>query len=122
MPNMKTEFYGTGNQSWLGSTRGLESARTAVVKFAAFTKATHFPQGYIPSGMPLAKGADGTYGPYGAAPYDTLAGFLATDLPVGTDPTKAAALLDFGRVVVAKLPVVFTVPAAAKDATTIVFV
>lgn len=121
MAKMRTESVTVGDQSWLGSLHGVDSARTAVLKKSAFTQATHYPDGYLKSGIPLAKAADGTYGPYGAAPLDTLAGFLVTEQLITNDPLIAAPLMDHGRVIVAKLPVAFTAPAAGKDATRIVF-
>jgi hypothetical protein len=124
MPNLTTEYFGGGDTTWMGSLHGLESARSIVLKKAAFTQNTHYKDGFIPSGTALAKGTDGLYGPYGAAPYNVLAGFLATDKKCDafTDPKIAAPLLDHGRVKVAKLPFQpFTVPTGANNATTIIF-
>lgn len=128
MPRLSSESIGTGDQSWLGSTHGIGNARTETIDISAFTAGTHYPNGYIPSGTPLAI-VGGL-----AVPYDVtvgvttgagiLAGFLLTDQKVvGGTVDFAAPVLDHGRVVVAKVPFAsFAKPITAKDATTVVFV
>lgn len=54
-------------RSWLLSPHGTEPGSTPSVTLdiSAFTQGTHFPNGYIPSGMHLGKiTASGLYGPY----------------------------------------------------------
>lgn len=128
MPRLKTESLGGGDQSWLGSAHGIANARTETVDISAFTAGTHYPNGYIPSGTPVAKISTGL------VPYDptegtvtlagVLAGFILTDQPVVGNADFGAPLIDHGRVRVSKLPVSFVAPAAAakRAATTIVFV
>lgn len=128
MPRMQTENYGSGDTTWLGSTHAINSARTEMLDVSAFTAATHYPDGYIPSGTPVAK--TGT----GLVPYDAteatvtgagiLAGFVLFDQKVVGAYDFAVPLIDHGRVKVAKVPGTFVKPAApAKvSATTIVFV
>ncbi len=53
------------NRSWLGSRDGTEVTRSITLDTSAFTKATHYPNGYVPSGMLLAKLSNNMYGPYG---------------------------------------------------------
>lgn len=128
MPRLKTETFGGGDLSWLGSTHGIANARTEILDISAFTAGTHYPNGYIPSGLPVAK-VGGVLVPYDATEGTTtgagvLAGFVLTDqLVVGT-ADFGVPLLDHGRVITAKLPISFTAPAAAakRAATTIVFV
>ena len=55
MPNFKSESFGGGDQSWLGSAHGIANCRTEKLKVSGFTKGTHYPNGYIPSGTPVAK-------------------------------------------------------------------
>lgn len=55
MPRLKTETIGSGDQSWLGSAHGIENCRTELLNISAFTAATHYPDGYIKSGQPVAK-------------------------------------------------------------------
>jgi len=65
MPRMQVETFGTGDQSWLGSTHGMYNARSVPLDLSLFTAAEHYPNGYIKSGYPLGKvAATGLYGPY----------------------------------------------------------
>lgn len=130
MPRLVTETFGGGDQSWLGSDHGLANARTAVLDVSTFTAGTHFPNGYIPSGLPVAL-VGGVLVPYDATEGTTtgagiLAGFVLTDQKVigPTTPDFGVPLLDHGRVKVANLPITFVAPAAAakRAATTFVFV
>lgn len=111
-PNRVTE--GRDDQSWLGSAHGTNSAQSVTLQTSAFTKATHYPNGYFPSGLPLGKYATGAnagkFGPYTAGATDgtqTLAGFLftATGAPRDGVSNVQGALLDHGRVIVARLPI-----------------
>ena len=88
MPRLKTESFSSGDQSWLGSTHGLRNARTETLDISAFTPATHYPNGYIPSGTPVAK-VGGVLVPYDGTEATTtnagvLAGFVLTFGP-GSD-------------------------------------
>lgn len=128
MPRLKTETFGGGDLSWLGSTHGIANARTEILDISAFTAGAHYPNGYIPSGLPVAK-VGGVLVPYDATEGTTtgagvLAGFVLTDQPVVGTADFGVPLLDHGRVITAKLPISFTAPAAAakRAATTIVFV
>lgn len=135
MPRFRTEReYVAGDMTWLGSGHGLRNARTAIVDISAFTAATHYPDGYIPSGTPVAEVA-GVLVPYDATEATVtgagvLAGFILTDQPLGVAPGATATedfnapLLDHGRVKVGNLPITFVAPtAAAKSAaTTFVFI
>lgn len=120
MPKLTVENYGFGDHTWLGSTRGIHNARTVNLDPANFTEATHFPEGYIPSGTPITMTAD-VAGPYD--PAGELHGFLLTDQLTDGVFKIAVPLLDNGRVNIAKLPESgFTAPTPENDKTTIVFV
>ncbi len=128
MPRLRTESYGSGNLAWLGSGHAIGNARTETVSVIAFTKATHFPDGYLRSGQPVAK-VGGVLVPYDATEATVtgagiLAGHILFDLQVEGQANVAAPLLDHGRVVASKVPGVFVRPAAAAklSATTIVYV
>jgi hypothetical protein len=131
MPRMSTTTFGSGDQSWLGSSHNLRNARTVQLNVSAFTAGTHYPNGYIPSGTPLAI-VGGLGVPYTSAEATTtgagvLAGHLLTDQPVVGSNNFAAPLIDHGRVKAAKVPTgtdAFTAPvAAAKRAVnTIVYI
>lgn len=136
MPNrIETPALSEGDQTWLASTRGIYTNRSVKLNVADFTVDPAL--GYIPSGTPLALvDAPGTDEGQMAVPYDStavagsgpevLAGFLFTDQRVVADTTDTyinGPLLDHGRVRISRLPVAgFTAPAAANDATTIVYV
>lgn len=126
MPRLKSETVGTGDQSWLGSSHGIRNCRTETVNVSAFTAGTHYPNGYIPSGTPVAK-VGGLLVPYDSTEATTtnagvLAGHLFTDQPVVGTANFPAPVLDHGRVRSAKVPQgvqAFVPPvAAAKRAVT----
>jgi hypothetical protein len=131
MPRLTTETFGAGDQSWLGSSHGIHECRTETVDISAFTAGTHYPNGYIPSGTPVAK-VGGLLVPYTSAEATTtgagvLAGFLFTDTRVSGTADLPAPLLDHGRVKTAKVPTgtdAFTAPVAAakRASTTVVFI
>ena len=120
MPRLKTETVGTGDQSWLASAHGIRNCRTEQLDISAFTAGTHYPNGYIPSGTPVAKVA-GLLVPYTSAEATTtgagvLAGHILTDQPVVGTVDFPAPLLKHGRVKAAKVPTgtdAFTAPVAA---------
>lgn len=126
MPRLSSETFGGGDQSWLGSSHGIRNARTETIDISAFTAGTHYPNGYIPSGTPVAIVA-GLAVPYDVTAATTtgagvLAGFILTDQKVVGSTDFAAPIIDHGRVNVAKVPFAsFAKPLTAKDATTIVF-
>jgi hypothetical protein len=120
MPRLSTETFGAGDQTWLASTHGITECRTVTIDISAFTAGTHYPNGYIPSGTPLALAA-GIAVPYTSAEATTtgagiLAGHLFTDQKVVGTTDFAAPLLDHGRIKTSKVPQgtdAFTAPVAA---------
>ena len=129
MPRMTSVSYGGGDQSWIGAgAHGITDARTEILDISTFTAGTHYPNGYIPSGLPVAK-VGGVLVPYDATEgtvtnAGVLAGFVLTDQTVVGTADFGVPVYDHGRVVTSKLPIAFTAPTAAakKAATTIVFV
>lgn len=120
MPRLKTETVGTGDQSWLGSSHGIRNCRTEFLDISTFTAGTHYPNGYIPSGTPVAK-VGGVLVPYTSAEATTtgagvLAGHVFTDQAVVGTADFAVPVLDHGRVKSSKVPAgsdAFTAPVAA---------
>lgn len=114
-----TEAFQNEDQSWLGSAHGTNAAPSITLDWSAFTAGTHFPNGYFPSGLALGKiTATGLYAPYVDANVDgtgVLAGFLlcSVDAP-STNIDVQGALLEHGRVIVAKLPIPSSVDANGK--------
>lgn len=96
-----------------------------------FTAGTHYPNGFIPSGTPLAK-VGGLMVPYTSAEATTtnagvLAGHLFSDQQVVGTNDFGVPVLDHGRVKAAKVPQgsdAFTAPVAAakRAAVTIVYI
>lgn len=123
MPGLKTETYGAGDLSWLGSAHGLGNARTEKLDISAFTEGTHYPTGYIKSGTPVSL-VSGVLVPYVATEGTTtgngvLAGFVLTDQSTDGVEDIAVPVIDHGRVRVSKLPITFVAPTAeAKRANT----
>lgn len=75
-----TRTYTAENRSWLGSAHGTDVPQTVTLKNSLFIAATHYPDGYVPSGCVLGiVTASGLYGPYDDTAVDGRAvarGFL----------------------------------------------
>lgn len=122
----RRETFGVDDLTWLGSARGVDTARTATLDVSAFVSASKVtPGNFIKSGEPVKFATvDGRQKlvPYGGT--GTLAGFVLT--PTHVDPrldgTKDAVvpLLDFGRIILANLP--STVASNATTSGSFVFV
>ncbi|MFE2747321.1 head decoration protein [Streptomyces scopuliridis] len=116
--NQTTETFGSDDQSWLGSEHGTQATETIVLDTSTFTPATHYPDGFFKSGIPLGMiTSGGKYGPYAAGASDgreTLVGFLyaAVGAPTVNTVDPAGALFTHGKVREARLPV--AVDAAGK--------
>lgn len=124
---LRTESWGTDDQSWLGSRHGIGECASVTLDKSTFTSGTHFPDGYFKSGIALGKiTATGKYGPYDNAAVDgrqTLVGFLFAPVPVSTtaDQDPVGAMLDHGKVVASKLPVAVDSAGQADVAGRIIF-
>lgn len=115
---LRTESFGVEDQTWLGSAHGTDAARSVTLDVDTFVSGTHYPNGYLPSGIPLGKiTADGTYGLYDPEADDgraVLAGFLFTTQAVNAGAESIVApMLDHGKVILANLPVAIADAAAA---------
>jgi len=105
MPNFRSESFGVGDQTWLGSTHGIRNARTAVLDVSAFTPV----DGVIKSGTPVDASDEGAVVPFTGGSGERL-GFVLTDQVVGVDEKINAPVLRHGIVKVDKLPVEFVAP------------
>lgn len=81
--SVKSTSYAVGDDSWLGSGHGTDSTESITLDISTFTSGTHYPNGFVESGIPLGKiTASGLYGPYGASPNETQT--LTVDATAGT--------------------------------------
>ncbi|MER7922186.1 head decoration protein [Streptomyces sp. NPDC096057] len=84
--SLKTISYSQDRKDWLGSQHGTDVLRSITLDVSTFTKATHYPDGYLKSGLPLGKiTASGKYGLYDDTKSDgrqTLVGLLWTGVEV----------------------------------------
>lgn len=112
--SIKTDSLVAADQSWLGSSAGVRTGRPVTFDMTTFTSGTHYPDGFLKSGLALGKiTASGKYGPYDDAAADgrqTCVGFLldAPKAPASTATPIQGSLLDGTgnpRVILAKLPV-----------------
>jgi hypothetical protein len=112
--SVATVNYQVEKRAWLLSPHGTEPGATPTITLdvSAFTAATHYPNGYVPSGLVLGKiTASGLYGPYDDTAADgrqTAVGFLFSSVKVPADTTKnvgIAVLQAFAVVKLAKLPI-----------------
>ncbi|WP_186783736.1 head decoration protein [Streptomyces sp. CBG33] len=111
--SLKTESFTQDRRDWLGSAHGTDAPVSVTLDVSKFTKATHYPNGFIKSGIPLGKvTATGRYGPYDGAATDgreDLVGFLFTAQDV--DARGVASTSAVGSMLIhcfireAKLPV-----------------
>jgi hypothetical protein len=127
MPRLQSENVGAADRSWLGSTHAIANARTETIDISTFTPSTHYPNGYIPSGTPVAI-VSGLLVPYDVTIGTTtgagiLAGHLLNDEKVVGSTDFGVALFDHGRVKSAKVPYAsFVTPIAAKNGSNILYV
>lgn len=118
--SLKTESFAQDRRDWLGSQHGTDAPVPVTLDVTKFTAGTHYPDGFIKSGIPLGKvTAGGLYGPYDNAATDgreTCVGFLFTAQDVnarGVTSTKVVgSMLLHCFIREAKLPV--TIDAAGK--------
>lgn len=119
--SLKTESFTQDRRDWLGSAHGTDAPVSVTLDVSTFTQATHYPDGYIKSGIPLGKiTASGKYGPYDDTKTDgrqVCVGFLFTAQDV-VSPRGVVAASAVGSMLVhcfikeAKLPV--SIDAAGK--------
>ncbi|WP_431784334.1 head decoration protein [Streptomyces chumphonensis] len=125
---LRSETFGADDQSWLGSEHGTQATESITLDTSTFTAATHYPDGYFKSGLPLGRiTATGKYGLYNAGGADgteTLVGFLFAAVAAPTDNTVdvAGAMFTHGKVRSSRLPVAVDAAGQADVAGSIRFV
>lgn len=98
------------DRSWLGSAHGTDATQTITLDVSTFTAGTHYPHGFIPSGVVLGKiSATGKYGPYDNDANDgrgVAVGHLFSSKTVPADTTTdiGAPILLHGQVRESLLP------------------
>jgi hypothetical protein len=115
--SQQTESFGTQDQSWINSRHGLNNCKPVTLELSAFTAGTHYPNGELLSGLPIAKiTASGRYGPYDGAASDgrqNMDGHLLSNVEVPAGAARVVgAVLRHGFVKLSLLPV--TVDAAGQ--------
>lgn len=125
--SVETRSFGPDDRAWLlGEAVGhqaptLSTKYAGNIDFSLFTANTHYPNGYLPSGLLLGKvTSTGRLGPYSNAASDgreTAVGLLynATRVPASTSTRVAATVVDaFARVSESRLPANHGLDSAAK--------
>lgn len=115
MPGLKTTEYGSGDFSWMLNTDGLDEAVSGVLDVSAFTEATHYPDGYFPSGLPVRVDARGAIVPW-ADVLGARLGFLKGDHKTDGSEDVNCAVVVRGNIKTANLPVALTVPTTEPQA------
>jgi hypothetical protein len=100
--------YQSEKRSWLIGSHGTDPGATPTITLdvSAFTAATHYPNGYLLSGIVLGRiTATGLYAPYVDANVDgiTATGLYAPYLSTNSDGTQTAAGILFSSVKVPNL-------------------
>ena len=118
---IKRESFGQDNRDWLGSAHGTQSAQSITLDVSTFTAGTHYPDGWLKSGLPLQDLGNGKYGLWLTT--KVVAGFLFTTVkaPASSATPVGAALFEHGRVKSAKLPVAVDTAGKASAAGRIIF-
>ena len=114
MPRLVSESIGGGDQTWLGSDHGLFNAQTGTLDVSTFAKATHYPNGYFPSGLIVNAANLAALAPFTGGAGEKL-GFVLFDVPTDGVTDIAAAVLLHCIVKTSKLPVTTNLPATAPN-------
>jgi hypothetical protein len=103
------------DRSWLGSRDGTDVTQTITLDVSKFTANTHYPNGYIPSGVVLGRiTATDLWGPYDDTASDgrqTAAGFLYSNTKVTAGGPNVGAPIHWrGIIRASRLPIATTSP------------
>lgn len=120
MPGLTRTSVGSGDQRWLASAHGINNARSSALDVSAFTEATHYPDGYFPSGLEVNAADESAVTPWTGAEGEQL-GYVLFDVSVTGDEHENAAVLRHGLINVEYLPVDHVAPAGG-DASGFTFI
>ena len=109
---LTTESFGGGDTTWLDSAHGTDHGATATFVVSNFTAATHYPDGHVPSGLPVNAADRADLQPWTGAAGEVL-GFVLFDQAVAGQAKFSVPVILHGRVRTGRLPVAFTVPTSA---------
>lgn len=115
MPGLKSETFGSGDYSALLNTHAANDGGQGVVDISAFTKSTHYPNGFLPCMLPV-NAADRT----ALVPWTDTAGAVlafidgdhATD---GVEDINVALITHADGIIVKRVPVTFAQPTTAPQ-------
>lgn len=116
MPGLTTtKQYSSGDYTWLYNSRGITFGMTAVLDITKFTKATHYPDGYVRNGTPL-----NVANPSAIVPWSDTAGavlgFVGGDYVTdGTAKVNVHVITHPEIVKLDRLPVPMTKPTVAPQ-------
>lgn len=112
---LTSESVGSGDFSWMASNHGSDNCRTSTVVVSNFTKGTHYPNGYIPSGTPVDVTDEKNIKPWADAAGKKL-GFIFGDHKVADGDAKfAVPVFRHGMVRTSRVPGTFAVPTTAAQ-------
>lgn len=115
MPGLKTTTYGSGDFTWMLNTDGLDESVTGVIDVSTFTKATHYPDGYFPSGLPVNVADRDVIKPWTDAVGERL-GFLKGDWKTDGVEDVNTSVVTRGNIKTANVPLAgFAVPTTAAQ-------
>ncbi|WNI28670.1 head decoration protein [Streptomyces sp. ITFR-6] len=126
-----TESFSQDRRDWLAGAHGTDIVPSVTLDVGKFTAGTHYPDGYIVSGIPLGKiTTGGTYGPYDDTATDgrqTCVGFLYTGVEVVTKrgqtlSSAVGSMLVHCAVKESKLPVAVDAAGKVDLASRVIFV
>ncbi len=97
--SVRSTSYGVDDRAWLIGQHGVDLTPSVTLDISKFTKNTHYPDGFIKSGTPIAKiTASGLYGPYNDAASDgtEVARGLLFSFVRAIDPSNGNTLVKVG--------------------------
>jgi hypothetical protein len=92
------------DQTWLASSHGIDAARSVTFDVSAFTEGTHYPDGFLPGGLPVVPGESGPYEPY-VDESESTPEFLLDSVRINGGVDPSGAVISHCKVNADRLPV-----------------